>query len=88
MSKESVKEFFNTAINDPALRERLNSTENAASVVSIASESGYEVTEQDVTDYMQEMQNSQELDESQLESVAGGAAGRCNVWNNWLSGNN
>ena len=74
MSQESVRKMLETAENDAALRQQLQTAEGPEAVLAIASQKGYEFTEEELLSVMQEKQLSfgSELSEEQLESVAGG----------------
>ena len=74
MSIESARTMIETAENDTALQKQLQTAEGPEAVLAIASEKGYEFTEEELLSVMQEKQLSfgTELSEEQLESVAGG----------------
>ena len=75
MSIESVQKFYELIQNDTTLQERVKDAINSASVVQIASEKGYEFTEQELERAMQEAVIEGEISDEQLEAVAGG--GKC-----------
>lgn len=72
MSIESVKTFYELLQSDENLQERIKAAGNSATVVQIASEKGYEFTEQELEKAMQETLVKEELSEQELEAVAGG----------------
>ena len=74
MSIESVYTMIETAENDAGLQKQLQTAEGPEAVLTIASQKGYEFTEEELLSVMQEKQLSfgSELSEEQLESVAGG----------------
>ncbi len=74
MSIESVHAMIETAEKDGALYEQLQTAEGPEAILAIASNKGYEFTEEELLSVMQEKQLSfgEELSEEQLESVAGG----------------
>ena len=71
MSIESVKKFYELLQSDEILQERVKAAEDSATVVQIASEKGYEFTEQELDRAMQEAIFEGELSEQELEAVAG-----------------
>jgi predicted ribosomally synthesized peptide with nif11-like leader len=84
MSKETAIAFVKASENDSLLLEKIKAADSPESVVKIAAEYGYELTETEV----QAIQTGShidwedgELSEEQLEAVAGGllmaAAGTC-----------
>ena len=78
MSIESVRTMIETSKTDAALRQQLDAAEGPEAVLTIASEKGYEFTQEELLTVMQEKQLSfegEELSEDQLEAVAGGGKG-------------
>jgi predicted ribosomally synthesized peptide with nif11-like leader len=77
MSIESVRSMIETSKTDATLRQQLQAAEGPEAILTIASEKGYEFTEEELLSVMQEKQLSfgEELSEEQLESVAGGGKG-------------
>lgn len=73
MSIQSVKDFYELLQSDENLQERVKAADNSATVVQIASEMGYEFTEQELDRAMQEALVDSELSEEELEAVAGAA---------------
>ncbi len=71
MSIESVKEFYELLQSDETLQKRVKAADDSATVVQIASEKGYEFTEQELERAMQEAIVEGELSERELEAVAG-----------------
>ncbi|MGK7879833.1 MAG: Nif11-like leader peptide family natural product precursor [Crocosphaera sp.] len=71
MSIQSVKEFYELLQSDETLQERIKAADDSATVVQIASEMGYEFTEQELDRAMQEAMFEGELSEQELESIAG-----------------
>ena len=76
MSKEAVIQLIESAESDNELRNKLSSASGAESVITIASARGYQFTESELLEVMQEKQLSfaedDELSEEQLEAVVGG----------------
>ncbi|MEM7552718.1 MAG: Nif11-like leader peptide family natural product precursor [Cyanobacteria bacterium P01_A01_bin.84] len=75
MSKKSVLQLIETAEKTPEILSRLQSSQGAEDILSIASELGYEFSESELLDVMQEKQLSfptSDLSEEQLEAIAGG----------------
>ena len=71
MSIEAVKEFYELLQSDETLQERVKAADDSATVVQIASEKGYEFTEQELERAMQEAIVEGELSQEELEAVAG-----------------
>ncbi|MGK7879832.1 MAG: Nif11-like leader peptide family natural product precursor [Crocosphaera sp.] len=71
MSIQSVKDFYELLQSDETLQERIKAADDSATVVQIASEMGYEFTEQELDRAMQEAIVEGELSEQELEAVAG-----------------
>ncbi|MGK7949212.1 MAG: Nif11-like leader peptide family natural product precursor [Xenococcaceae cyanobacterium] len=71
MSIESVKTFYKLIQSDETLQERVTAADDSATVVQIASEKGYEFTEQELERAMQEAIIEGELSQEELEAVAG-----------------
>ncbi len=74
MSIESARTMIETAENDTALQKQLQTAEGPEAILAIASEKGYDFTEEELLSVMQEKQLSfeEELSEDELESIAGG----------------
>jgi predicted ribosomally synthesized peptide with nif11-like leader len=76
MSREAVIKLIESAENDPNLRKQLSSAQGPETVIKIAQEKGYQFTEAELIEVMQEKQLSftseEELSEEQLEAVVGG----------------
>ncbi|OUL29770.1 hypothetical protein BV378_05115 [Nostoc sp. RF31YmG] len=74
MSKSSAIEFVKAT--DQVLLERVKAADSPASVVKIAAEYGYELTEREMQAVLAgsyiAWEDDEELSEEQLESVAGG----------------
>lgn len=70
----SVEQFFQGVSQDPTLQQQLQSQENREGIlnkaVELGQEKGYNFTLIEVEQWLQS--RSQELSESELESVAGG----------------
>ena len=73
MSIKSVQDFYELTQNDSALQERVKNANDSTAVVQIASEKGYEFTEQELENAMREVIIEGEIPEEQLEAVSGGA---------------
>ena len=79
MSKANLEQLRQEVAQDPALQERLNQAQDneslIATVTELGQEKGYSFTRQEVEEYIDEMNTSeQEISEEQLEAIAGGAA--------------
>jgi predicted ribosomally synthesized peptide with nif11-like leader len=82
MSKQEVIKFFQAASKDQVIAEKLKAAINVSSLLEIASENGYEFTEQDLHDFkleqahfsLSDLDVLEELSDEQLLSVAGGQA--------------
>ncbi|MEM7552719.1 MAG: Nif11-like leader peptide family RiPP precursor [Cyanobacteria bacterium P01_A01_bin.84] len=75
MSKSAVLQLIDTAESNPTLLQKLQTAKGPETILSIASELGYEFSESELLDVMQEKQLSftdSELSEEQLEVVVGG----------------
>lgn len=83
MSKALAIAFIKAAENDTTLLEKVKNANSATSVVKIASEYGYQLTEAEILAIQTGSHTNwedEELSEEQLEAVAGGrvaAAGSC-----------
>lgn len=83
MSKSSATEFIKASETDKVLLEKVKAADSPASVVKIATDYGYELTEREMqailTGSYIAWEDDGELSEEQLEAVAGGmmAAGTC-----------
>ena len=77
MSKEAVSNFYKAVAQDQALQDKLKAADRPSSVVNMAAELGYEFTEEELVALMQERKDSGELDESQMDAVAGGMRDNC-----------
>ncbi len=76
MSRESVIKLIEAAENNPDLSKQLHSAQGPETVLDIAAKQGYQFTEAELIEVMQEKQLSfasdEALSEEQLESVVGG----------------
>ncbi len=79
MSIQSVKDFYELLQSDENLQERVKAADDSATVVQIASEMGYEFTEQELDRAMQEALVEGELSEQELEAVAGAGKSKTKV---------
>ena len=84
MSKANLEQLRQEVEQDSALQERLNQAQNNESLIAlvteIGQEKGYSFTRQEVKEYINEMNISQEeLSEEQLEAIAGGKGIGINV---------
>ncbi|MEM7552721.1 MAG: Nif11-like leader peptide family natural product precursor [Cyanobacteria bacterium P01_A01_bin.84] len=78
MSKLAVLQLIEAAESNPELLQRLETAKGPEAILSVASELGYEFSESELLDVMQEKQLSftgSELSEEQLEAVVGGKGG-------------
>ena len=66
MSEEQLKAFWEAVQADPSLQEKLRATTDADSIVSIAKETGFEISAEEVKEAQSE------LSDEQLDGVAGG----------------
>ena len=86
MAKENIKAFFEAQSQDEAIQKALKekelaytgAKENREAVVKevllpVAEEAGYAFTLDELKEFEKEAQAERELDEAELESVAGGA---------------
>ncbi len=82
MSEEQLKAFIAKVQADASLQERLKAAANDDSIISIAIEAGFSIDSEDMLLY------SNELSESELESMAGGDFWNCvkNLWAKGASG--
>jgi predicted ribosomally synthesized peptide with nif11-like leader len=76
MSREAVIKLIESAENDTNLGKQLHSAQGPETVIAIAQEKGYQFTEAELIEVMQEKQLSfasdEALSEEQLEAVVGG----------------
>ncbi len=76
MSKEAVIKLIESAEINPNLKKQLYNADNPEIVLKIATQKGYQFSEAELIEVMQEKQLSfaseEELSEEQLESVVGG----------------
>lgn len=74
MSIQSVHTMIEAAENNVTFQKLLQTAEGPEAILEIASNKGYDFTEEELLSVMQEKQLSfgTELSEEQLESVAGG----------------
>lgn len=83
MSESSVQQFIE-AVNESddlqgKCRDALDGAENASGLVSVAKDSGYEISEADVTSFFGEVLGAEQpgaLSDTELEAVAGGAGSK------------
>lgn len=71
MSQQNVVDFFTQAENDSTLKQRIQAVANKEDLLKLAQESGYSFTEDELKAVAKEAE-SDELNEEQLEAVAGG----------------
>ncbi|MEH1910897.1 MAG: Nif11-like leader peptide family natural product precursor [Nostoc sp.] len=71
MSNQSVYSFFSQVEQDSTLKQQVKATTNKDDLLRIAQESGYNFTAEDIKAFV-EKNESDELDEEELEAVAGG----------------
>jgi predicted ribosomally synthesized peptide with nif11-like leader len=77
MSKAQLERFISVVSSDPTVLEQASNGEEdlqkrARNVVQYAKAQGYDFTEDEAREWLAE--RAQELEDSQLDSVAGGAA--------------
>ena len=88
MAKENIKAFFEVLSQDEAIQKALKEKELAYTgikedreavvkevLLPVAEEAGYAFTLDELKEFEKEAQAERELDEAELESVAGGAVG-------------
>jgi predicted ribosomally synthesized peptide with nif11-like leader len=73
MSKESVSEFFLAVSSDETLQEKLAAATQPENFIKIAQEKGYSFTTEELFAVISE-QNNGELNDEELNTVAGGKA--------------
>lgn len=75
MSVESLKAFSKKVVEDEELKKKAKEVgmENVDGLVALAKENGFDVSKQDFEEAAKEAQSSGELNEDDLEQVAGGA---------------
>lgn len=75
MSKEAVTNLFKASAEDQALQTQLADADSPATVVQLGMDNGYEFNEAEYAAVVQEMisQDEGELQDSELELVAGGS---------------
>lgn len=90
MSEDSVKKFFESARSNPELRKALEEAQDQAQFVSIvvdqASKAGFEISAEDVSAQLAAAASSVELDDAQLDQVAGGGWRGCGGSLDWTDG--
>ena len=72
MSQEAVKGFFDFAKTSEEIQLQLKNGASYEGIVKIASDKGYNFTEQDLQSYATNLVGKEELSEQELEAVAGG----------------
>ena len=74
MSEEQLKAFLEAVKADTGLQEQLKAAADADAVVAIAKAKGFLISADD-------LKNAQSgLSDEELEGMAGGGAGICNLW--------
>ena len=71
MSQENALAFFTQVEQNPTLKEKVQTAANKEELFKIAQEAGYSFTADDLK-AISEKDESDELDEKELEAVAGG----------------
>jgi len=74
MTKEQFQALQGRMTDDIAFRERLKSAGDVECALEIAREAGFEVTQDDVSDYLSV--NEQPLADDQVEDLSGGQHGQ------------
>ena len=77
MSNQSVYSFFSQVEQDSTLKQQVQAATDEDDLLRIAQESGYNFTAEDVKNFV-EKNESDELNEEELEAVAGG--GLKQIW--------
>ena len=67
MSEEQLKAFLEKVQSDTSLQEKLKAASDADAVLSLAKESGFSIT-------VDELQTISELSEEELENITGGSS--------------
>jgi predicted ribosomally synthesized peptide with nif11-like leader len=71
MSKADIERFADDVKKNPALREELEGKNGIPAVLGVATQHGYEITQDDLVAYAQSQ--NPELSNKELNAVAGGA---------------
>jgi predicted ribosomally synthesized peptide with nif11-like leader len=71
MSKGDIERFADDVKKNPALREELEGKNGILAVLGVATQYGYEITQDDLLAYAQSQ--NPELSNEELNAVAGGA---------------
>lgn len=81
MSKQQIAAFFQAASQDEILTQKVKSAVSPANMIAIATEYGYQFTEDELLQFELERRQSssdiEDLSERQMEAVAGGLFGIC-----------
>ena len=72
MSQEVTRNFFKLLEADEVMQEQVKNANSSAGLIQIASDNGYEFTEEDFQAYTLEVINTGELTEEDLFAIAGG----------------
>lgn len=78
MSAHSVNEFFERAVRDPDLMEKIKAAvaergeESSFEIVDLAAEHGFEFTATELVEHLAEGNSEVELSGAELETVTGG----------------
>lgn len=74
MSEQNVVKFFNQVEQESTLKQKVQAAANKEELLKLAQESGYSFTSEDIK-AVAEKAESDELNEEELEAVAGGGIG-------------
>jgi predicted ribosomally synthesized peptide with nif11-like leader len=77
MSNQNVLDFFTQVENDSTLKQKVQAASQKDDVLKLAQESGYSFTAEDFKAFVEKSQ-SNELNEEELEAIAGGGFGA--IW--------
>lgn len=72
MSNETIKGFFEFIEKSEDLQAQVKNAATSNNVVNIAASNGYNFSQQDLQNYMQENEDAQHLGIDELAGVAGG----------------
>src|SRR3712207_6221239 len=75
MSQQAIEQFLEALARDEVLLAKLATADSASSVVKIAAEFGYELSESDLAVVAEQMRlalSSEELSDDELEAISGG----------------
>ena len=71
MSEEQLKAFLEVAESDASLQEKLQAAESPETVVAMAKEAGFDLSEADLLKHQQSI-SEKELSDEEVDGVSGG----------------